>query len=175
MNLLPLILKKRDQRELSSSEIRDFVFSLNSKRPPADYQIASLLAFILARGMTELETLDLATAMKESGKPVEYKKGFPRDAFLWISIQQEVLGTRSPFPCFPLSLVRLRTSSFRRLPVELLGTPEELLINWRVFQGFHAQSHERSSTEFCGIIADAFYLNPRTSPQPIESSITCEM
>jgi len=81
MNLLPLILKKKDSLELSSSELRDFVDSLTSKKRPPDYQVAALLAFILARGMTEEETWNLTLAMKESGRPLEYKKGFPRGAF----------------------------------------------------------------------------------------------
>lgn len=102
MNLLPLILKKRDQQELSRNEIRDFVFSLTSKKRPADYQVASLLAFILARGMSEQETLELTTAMKESGKPLEYKKGFPREAFYVDKHSTGGIGDKITLPLLPL-------------------------------------------------------------------------
>jgi pyrimidine-nucleoside phosphorylase len=102
MNLLPLILKKRDQQELSRNEIRDFVFSLTSKKRPADYQVASLLAFILARGMSEQETLELTTAMKESGKPLEYKKGFPREAFYVDKHSTGGVGDKITLPLLPL-------------------------------------------------------------------------
>lgn len=121
MNLLPLILKKRDQRELSSSEIRDFVFSLNSKRPPADYQIASLLAFILARGMTERETLDLTTAMKESGKPLEYKKGFPRDAFFVDKHSTGGVGDKITLPLLPIVISAAENVFFPTIAGRALG------------------------------------------------------
>jgi len=102
MNLLPLILKKRDEKELSRDEIRDFVFSLTSKGRPPDYQVASLLAFILARGMNERETLDLTTAMKESGKPLEYKKGFPREAFYVDKHSTGGVGDKITLPLLPI-------------------------------------------------------------------------
>ncbi|MBN8554615.1 MAG: thymidine phosphorylase [Deltaproteobacteria bacterium] len=76
-HLLPLIYKKRDGLTLTQEEIESFVQSLASKKPPPDYQIASLLAFIFSKGMNELETATLTQAMRMSGLQFDYKN-FPK-------------------------------------------------------------------------------------------------
>ena len=76
-HLLPLIYKKREGLTLSAEEIKDFVESLSAKKPPPDYQIASLLAFIFSKGMNEAETATLTQAMRLSGLQFAYKN-FPK-------------------------------------------------------------------------------------------------
>jgi pyrimidine-nucleoside phosphorylase len=79
-SLLPLIEKKRLKASLSADEISFFVRSLTSKSPPPDYQISSLLAFIVCHGMTREEISSLTQAMMNSGQIFQYP-GFPKDAF----------------------------------------------------------------------------------------------
>lgn len=100
-NLLPLILKKRDGEVLTQSEIEGFISSLVSKKPPPDYQIASLLAFIVARGMTPEETFALTKAMLESGKPFKYA-GFPSNAHFVDKHSTGGVGDKITLPLAPL-------------------------------------------------------------------------
>ncbi|MCM2322083.1 MAG: thymidine phosphorylase [Oligoflexia bacterium] len=62
-----IIQKKRDGKELSEKEIRDFIAGVASGQVP-DYQATALLMAIFFRGMTLDETVALTRAMLESGQ-----------------------------------------------------------------------------------------------------------
>lgn len=70
MNVVDVITKKRDGRELSAQEIRAFVQGAvdGSWR---DYQLSALLMAIYLNGMSDRETVDLTMAMAHSGRQLE--------------------------------------------------------------------------------------------------------
>jgi pyrimidine-nucleoside phosphorylase len=66
MRAVDIIIKKRDQGELSLAEIEFFIKSFISGEV-ADYQASALLMAIVLNGMTPRETTDLTLAMANSG------------------------------------------------------------------------------------------------------------
>lgn len=66
MNVVDIIIKKRDERELSREEIKYFVNGYSSGDIP-DYQAAAWAMAVLINGMTDRETTDLTIAMATSG------------------------------------------------------------------------------------------------------------
>jgi pyrimidine-nucleoside phosphorylase len=79
-SILDLIVRKRDGHELSEDEIRRFVSGVVSATA-ADYQIGAMLMAIYLRGMTDLETAHLTTAMVQSGDVIDLRsiRGFKAD------------------------------------------------------------------------------------------------
>lgn len=65
-----LILKKREGKELTPGEIREWIIGVTSGTF-TDAQSAALLMAILFRGMTDRETTALTQAMAESGRQVD--------------------------------------------------------------------------------------------------------
>jgi pyrimidine-nucleoside phosphorylase len=70
MEMLDIITKKRDGRELSGDEIRFFINGYVGGKIP-DYQVAALLMAIYFQGMNDRETADLTQAMRYSGDTVD--------------------------------------------------------------------------------------------------------
>ena len=66
MRAVDIIIKKRDQGELTLAEIEFFIKSFISGEV-ADYQASALLMAIVLNGMTPRETADLTLAMANSG------------------------------------------------------------------------------------------------------------
>lgn len=66
MNIVDLIIKKRDKQEFTENEIKFFVKSVVDESIK-DYQITALLMAIFLNGMTKKETALLALEMAESG------------------------------------------------------------------------------------------------------------
>lgn len=66
MNILDIIAKKRDKRELTKEEIEYFVNSY-TKDKIADYQASALIMAIYLNGMTDEEIKNLTLAMAYSG------------------------------------------------------------------------------------------------------------
>ena len=66
MNIVDIIIKKRDKKALTKEEIEYFVKS-SVKGEIADYQISALLMAIFINGLTEDETSFLTKAMVNSG------------------------------------------------------------------------------------------------------------
>ena len=73
MNILEIIEKKRDKKELSKEEIKYFITEY-TKGNIADYQIAALIMAIYLNGMTKQETTDLTLAMAHSGKILDLSR-----------------------------------------------------------------------------------------------------
>lgn len=73
MNILDIIEKKRDKKELSREEINYFI-SEYTKGNIADYQMAALIMAIYLNGMTKQETTDLTLAMAHSGEILDLSK-----------------------------------------------------------------------------------------------------
>ena len=67
MNILDIIEKKRDKRELSKEEIEYFVFEYTNGNIK-DYQAAALIMAIYLNGMTDEETTNLTLSMANSGE-----------------------------------------------------------------------------------------------------------
>ena len=67
MNMLDIIEKKRDKKELTKEEIEYFVKGYVNEEI-ADYQSAALVMAIFLNGMTERETTELTIAMANSGE-----------------------------------------------------------------------------------------------------------
>ena len=67
MNILDIIEKKRDKKQLTKKEIEYFVEGYN-KGEITDYQAAALIMSIFIQGMTNEETANLAIAMAKSGE-----------------------------------------------------------------------------------------------------------
>ena len=67
MNILDIIEKKRDKKQLTKEEIEYFVEGYN-KGEITDYQAAALIMAIFIQGMTNEETANLAIAMAKSGE-----------------------------------------------------------------------------------------------------------
>ena len=66
MNILDIIAKKRDKKELSKEEIEYFIENYTNGNI-ADYQAAALVMAIYLNGMTKEETTYLTIAMANSG------------------------------------------------------------------------------------------------------------
>jgi pyrimidine-nucleoside phosphorylase len=64
-----IIEKKRDGKELNTSEISDFISGYTEGAIP-DYQMSALAMAIYFKGMTPRETADLTIAMMDSGKVI---------------------------------------------------------------------------------------------------------
>lgn len=67
MNILDIIAKKRDKKELSQEEIEYFVKGYTNGEI-TDYQAAALIMAIFINGMTDLELYDLTFSMANSGE-----------------------------------------------------------------------------------------------------------
>lgn len=70
MNILNIIEKKRDKKELTKEEI-DFFIIQYVKGEIADYQIAALVMAIFLNGMTDKEITNLTLAMAYSGEVLD--------------------------------------------------------------------------------------------------------
>ena len=66
MNIVDLIIKKRDGNELTNDEIKFFIDSAVNKSIP-DYQISAMLMAIFLKGMSEEETAAITKEMVYSG------------------------------------------------------------------------------------------------------------
>jgi pyrimidine-nucleoside phosphorylase len=66
MRAVDIIIKKRDQRQLTKQEIDFFVQGFTKGEIP-DYQVSAWAMAVLLNGMTEQETTDLTLAMANSG------------------------------------------------------------------------------------------------------------
>lgn len=69
MNILEIIEKKRDKKELTQKEIDFFVQEYTKEKIP-DYQAGALLMAIFLNGMSKTEIADLTNSMIHSGKVV---------------------------------------------------------------------------------------------------------
>ena len=67
MNMIDIIIKKANKKELNAKEIDFFVQGYTKNQIP-DYQVSSLLMAILLNGMTLKETTALTKSMLDSGK-----------------------------------------------------------------------------------------------------------
>lgn len=70
MDILEIIEKKRDKKELTKQEIEYFVEGY-TKGTVADYQAAALVMAIYINGMTKKETVNLTIAMANSGEKLD--------------------------------------------------------------------------------------------------------
>ncbi|MBN2260881.1 MAG: pyrimidine-nucleoside phosphorylase [Clostridiales bacterium] len=70
MRIYDIILKKRDQLELTKEEIKFFIDGYTNG-DIHDYQAAALLMAIFINGMNERETIDLTEAMMKSGDVID--------------------------------------------------------------------------------------------------------
>ena len=70
MNILDIIAKKRDKKELTKEEIEYFVKGYTDGGI-ADYQAAALIMAIFINGMTDLELYDLTFSMANSGEVLD--------------------------------------------------------------------------------------------------------
>ncbi len=73
MNIIDIIEKKKQGKELSSEEIDYFVQGYSKGEIP-DYQISSLLMAIWCKGMNKKETAELTLSMVRSGKTIDLSK-----------------------------------------------------------------------------------------------------
>lgn len=73
MNILEIIEKKRDKKELTKEEIEFFVQGY-TKGEITDYQAAALVMAIFIQGMSEQETTNLTLAMAHSGEILDLSK-----------------------------------------------------------------------------------------------------
>ena len=73
MNILDIIEKKRDKKELSKEEIEYFIKGYTNN-DIADYQAAALVMAIFLNGMTKQETTELTLAMAHSGEILDLSK-----------------------------------------------------------------------------------------------------
>lgn len=73
MNIIDIIAKKRDNKELSEEEIKYFVEEYTANRIE-DYQASALIMAIYINGMTYRETKDLTMAMANSGDILDLSK-----------------------------------------------------------------------------------------------------
>jgi pyrimidine-nucleoside phosphorylase len=76
MRAVDIIIKKRDNLELSKQEIEFFVNGLTSGEIP-DYQVASWAMAVLLNGMSDGETADLTLAMAYSGETLDLRNVCP--------------------------------------------------------------------------------------------------
>ena len=70
MNILDIIAKKRDKKELTKEEIEYFVKGY-TENSITDYQAAALIMAIFINGMTDLELYDLTFSMAKSGEVLD--------------------------------------------------------------------------------------------------------
>ena len=70
MNMIEIIEKKRDKKELSKEEIEYFITAY-TKNQVTDYQAAALVMAIYLNGMTDEETTNLTLAMAHSGEVLD--------------------------------------------------------------------------------------------------------
>ena len=70
MNILDIIAKKRDKKELTKEEIEYFVKGY-TEGSITDYQAAALIMAIFINGMTDLELYDLTFSMANSGEVLD--------------------------------------------------------------------------------------------------------
>lgn len=73
MNIIDIISKKRDGKELSEEEINFFITEYTNNRIE-DYQAAALIMAIYIKGMNYRETKDLTMAMANSGDILDLSK-----------------------------------------------------------------------------------------------------
>lgn len=73
MNILEIIEKKREKKELTKDEIKYFINGYVDGKI-ADYQAAALVMAIFLNGMTKQETTDLTIAMANSGEILDLSK-----------------------------------------------------------------------------------------------------
>ncbi len=73
MNILEIIEKKRDKKELTRQEIEFFIRGY-VKEEIADYQAAALIMAIFLNGMTKEEIANLSLAMAKSGEILDLSK-----------------------------------------------------------------------------------------------------
>lgn len=66
MRMYDIIMKKKENEELTTEEIKFFVENYTNETIP-DYQASALLMAICFNGMSKKETLDLTLAMRDSG------------------------------------------------------------------------------------------------------------
>jgi pyrimidine-nucleoside phosphorylase len=76
MRMVDIIIKKRDNIELSQEEIDFFIQGYTNGEIP-DYQASALAMAILLNGMTTCETTDLTLAMAHSGEILDLSKVVP--------------------------------------------------------------------------------------------------
>jgi pyrimidine-nucleoside phosphorylase len=76
MRAVDIIIKKRDQKELSQQEINFFIEGFTSGSIP-DYQAAAWAMAVLLNGMTAQETTDLTLAMVNSGDVLDLSRAVP--------------------------------------------------------------------------------------------------
>ena len=72
MNIVDIITKKRKKQVLTSEEITFVINDYVDHKIP-DYQMSALLMAITLNGMTEQETVDLTTAMLNSGHKIDLR------------------------------------------------------------------------------------------------------
>ena len=70
MRIYDIINKKKNGKELTEAEIREFVRAYTAGEIP-DYQASALLMAICLRGMTENETYILTDAISHSGDVID--------------------------------------------------------------------------------------------------------
>ena len=70
MNILEIIEKKRDRKELSKAEIEYFIEGYTHDKI-ADYQAAAFIMAVYLNGMTKQETTDMTIAMADSGEKLD--------------------------------------------------------------------------------------------------------
>ena len=73
MNILEIIEKKRDKKELTKEEIEFFIDGYTNGEV-ADYQAAALVMAIFINGMTDNELVNLTMAMANSGDMIDLSK-----------------------------------------------------------------------------------------------------
>ena len=73
MNILEIIEKKRDKKELTKEEIQFFITEYTNDNI-ADYQASALIMAIFLNGMTKKETTYLTMAMANSGEVLDLSK-----------------------------------------------------------------------------------------------------
>ena len=73
MNILDIIEKKRDKKELTNLEIKYFVDEYTNGTI-SDYQAAALIMAIFINGMTKQETTNLTLAMANSGEILDLSR-----------------------------------------------------------------------------------------------------
>ena len=73
MRMVDLILKKRNNEQLTKEEI-DFIINGYTEGKIPDYQVSALLMAIYFNGMTEEERLNLTIAMLKSGEEIDLTK-----------------------------------------------------------------------------------------------------
>lgn len=73
MRAVDIIIKKRDQGELTSQEIEFFIKGFTNGEIP-DYQGAAFAMAVMINGMTSYETADLTLAMARSGQVLDLSK-----------------------------------------------------------------------------------------------------